>query len=244
MSEKFCLKWNDYDNNLSSSFKELRKDQHLCDVTLVTDDYQQLAAHKIVLSLSSEYFQSLFKSNSNGQNMLICLEGVTRQDVNNCIDYMYNGEVQISQDDLDRFLNVAQRFKIKGLLSTDEKYSDQTINDSFKKENLIGGEDIEHGQVYTQEHNTPLETNSHKKVISLYNNDISINKYENIESLEDGSLKCTVCGKISSNKRKDIIMQQHAQTHIKGLSFTCPVCYKSFRSKHSLSNHKSTFHKQ
>ena len=32
-SDKFCLEWNDFQKNVSSSFKEIRED--FCDVTLV-----------------------------------------------------------------------------------------------------------------------------------------------------------------------------------------------------------------
>ena len=54
MSEKFCLKWNDFDSNVSKSFGKLRNEEYLHDVTLVGDDYTQLAAHKLVLSACSE----------------------------------------------------------------------------------------------------------------------------------------------------------------------------------------------
>ena len=57
-------------------------------------------------------------SKNKSQNLVICLEGVTSQDINNCLDYMYNGEVQMYQENLDKFLIIAQRFKIKGLLQS------------------------------------------------------------------------------------------------------------------------------
>ena len=47
--------------------------------------------------------------------MILCLEGISKEELNICLDYIYHGEVQIYQENIDRFLNVAQRFKIKGL---------------------------------------------------------------------------------------------------------------------------------
>ena len=38
MSEKFCLKWNDFETNVSKSFGLLRSEDFLHDVTLVSDD--------------------------------------------------------------------------------------------------------------------------------------------------------------------------------------------------------------
>ena len=101
MDEKFCLKWNDLHSNLSSQLKKLNSDDYLNDVTLITDDNNQLPAHKLILSVCSDYFQMVFKNNKH-QNLFICLEGVTKQDLENCLSYMYNGEVQIYQNDLDR----------------------------------------------------------------------------------------------------------------------------------------------
>ena len=123
--DKFSLKWNEFHSNVSSSFGILRNDEHLHDVTLVTENFEQIMAHKLVLSVSSDYFHSLFNQNKSS-NLMLCLEGVSKQDINNMLDYMYNGEVQIYQDDLDRFLNVAQRFQFKGLLNIEKVEDDDS----------------------------------------------------------------------------------------------------------------------
>ena len=63
MSEKFCLKWNDFETNVSKSFGLLRNEDYLHDVTLVCDDNKQVSAHKLMLSACSEFFKSIFKNN-------------------------------------------------------------------------------------------------------------------------------------------------------------------------------------
>ena len=113
--EKFSLKWNDFTSNTSKAFSSLRHEDYLHNVTLVSNDNQQVSAHKLVLSACSEYFRSIFKNNPN-KHPFLCLDGVTKQDLTNIMDYMYNGEVHVYQDDLDRFLNMAERFKLQGLL--------------------------------------------------------------------------------------------------------------------------------
>ena len=74
--------------------------------------------------------------------------------------------------------------------------------------------------------------------------DAKINGY--LEKCSDGSYKCTLCGRTSAvHMRKSVqkqIIQRHIETHIDGLTYTCPVCQKLFRSKHSLISHKSKFH--
>ena len=49
-SEKLCLQWNDFQENLNSAFRELRSDTDLSDVTLVSEDGGQVEAHKVVLA--------------------------------------------------------------------------------------------------------------------------------------------------------------------------------------------------
>ena len=119
MSEKFCLKWNDFEANVTKSFRQLRKADDFYDVTLVSDDHQQVSAHKIVLSASSEYFNNVLKMNKHSHPM-VCLSGVTSKELTNILDYIYNGELQIYQEDLDQFLQIAQRFQLEGLIQGEE----------------------------------------------------------------------------------------------------------------------------
>ena len=45
MSEKLCLKWNDFQENVNTAFGDLRGDVELTDVTLACEDDQQIEAH-------------------------------------------------------------------------------------------------------------------------------------------------------------------------------------------------------
>ena len=54
-SEKFCLKWNDFQENLNSAFGGLRDDKDLADVTLVCEDGTQIDTHKVILAISSPF---------------------------------------------------------------------------------------------------------------------------------------------------------------------------------------------
>ena len=102
---------------VSKSFGLLRKEDYLHDVTLVCDDNSQVSAHKLVLSACSEFFKAVFMNNKH-QNPLICLEGISSRELQNILDYMYNGEAYIHQEGLDKFLLTAQRLKIMGLLES------------------------------------------------------------------------------------------------------------------------------
>ena len=64
-SEKLCLQWNDFKDNVSSSFGGLREDKDLTDVTLACEDGQQVDAHKVILAASSPFFKDILKRNKD-----------------------------------------------------------------------------------------------------------------------------------------------------------------------------------
>ena len=114
--EKYCLAWNDFQKTVSKSFGLLRNEDDLCDVTLVSDDLVFIAAHKVVLSASSQFFKSLIKNVKSNSNPLFYLGGVSSKNLNYCLDYMYNGEVQILHEDIDELLTQAQKLQIEGII--------------------------------------------------------------------------------------------------------------------------------
>ena len=135
MTEKFCLKWNDFQTNVSNTFRKLRTSEHFHDVTLVSDDQQQVSAHKVILSSSSEYFRNVLISTKHSHPML-CLSGVNKADLMNILEFIYNGEIQIIQDNLDHFLDIAQRFKLEGLIQEKEEHPVTVETPMFDEKNF------------------------------------------------------------------------------------------------------------
>jgi len=112
-SENFCLKWSNFESNLSDAFKELRDEKDLFDVTLACDD-RQVAAHKVVLSACSPFFRNILRRNPH-PHPLLYIKGVKYDDLLSMLNFMYLGEVNIVQDELSSFLAVAEELRIKGL---------------------------------------------------------------------------------------------------------------------------------
>ena len=50
-SENFFLKWNNFNENITGSFKDLKED--FCDVTLASDGHQQIETHRVILAAAS-----------------------------------------------------------------------------------------------------------------------------------------------------------------------------------------------
>jgi len=112
-SEKFCLKWNEFESNVSTAFRELRDDKDFFDVTLACDG-NQLEAHKVILSACSPFFRGVLKRNPHAHPLLY-LKGIKYEDVLAVLNFMYHGEVNIAQDELNSFLAVAEDLQVKGL---------------------------------------------------------------------------------------------------------------------------------
>ena len=241
MSEKFCLKWNDFHSNVSNSFGLLRNEDYLQDVTIVTDDNEQVAAHKLVLSACSEYFKNIFKKNKSS-NLLLCIEGVNSADLGNVLDYIYNGQVQIFQENIDRFLEVAQRLKLEGLLGNKE----EEASEDLEKPNLeVGDGGLQTvNELPIQEEKMKQPKISNERTIACNNMD-NLNADQQIlrymEKSSDGTYTCKICGKGSVKQRVHI--RNHIETHLEGLSFDCQQCGKVFRSRNALSKHIHYQHK-
>ena len=251
MSEKFCLKWNDFETNVSKSFGLLRNEEYLHDVTLVCDDNSQVSAHKLVLSACSEYFKTIFRNNSH-QNPLICLEGVSANDLRNILDYMYIGETNIFQENLDQFLTIAQRFKVLGLLQNEsnaEKENDSIIKADLEEEIVSKEIDQPHSMTNRSNSKTIKRNSFGSKDRTLAingsdQNEIRQSVDKHLEICDDGSLRCTLCGKTDIGKRSSdkSVMRCHIETHLEGLTYQCPMCDKTFRSVNSVRAHKSRIH--
>ena len=90
MSEKFCLKWNDFEQNISFAFKELKDDKDFFDVTLACEDEEQVSAHKVILSACSPFFKNILRRNKH-QHPLLYLKGVKYSDLQSVLNFMYHG---------------------------------------------------------------------------------------------------------------------------------------------------------
>merc|ERR1712192_36750 len=112
-SEKFCLRWNDFETNISDAFRELREAKDFFDVTLVCEN-EQVQAHKVILSACSSFFRNMLRRNVH-QHPLVYLKGVKFSDLQSVLNFMYQGEVNVAQEELNSFLAVAEDLRVKGL---------------------------------------------------------------------------------------------------------------------------------
>ena len=112
--EKLCLQWNDFREDISTAFGDLRQDKEFTDVTLACEDGQQVEAHKVVLIASSPFFLSILKRNKH-PHPLIYMRGVRSETLLAMVDFFYHGQANVHQENLDSFLVLASELHLKGL---------------------------------------------------------------------------------------------------------------------------------
>ena len=98
LSQVFCLKWNNHQNNLLTVLDHLYQTEAFCDVTLACDN-TSIKCHKMILSACSSYFQTLFMENTC-EHPIVFLKDIKISEVRAILDYMYKGEVNVAQEEL------------------------------------------------------------------------------------------------------------------------------------------------
>ena len=253
-NENFCLKWRQFHRNIGDSFSILKRENDFCDVTLACGDDDQIEAHKVVLAACSPFFKTILRKQKHPHPFLY-LRGIKKEDLVSIVDFIYNGEVNIAQENLGRFLSVAEELKLKGLTQSEELVNvneDESVelDESKLMETNEGQTELDVDNI---ELDTPLKDDLHvdniqDEIISMFSQ-IKADNYSlkqqsegNTQDmiLKDGSLwKCSVCGKQSKDKSN---LTKHTEVHM-GISHSCHSCAKIFNSKNSLHSHKWRAHR-
>ena len=253
-SEKFCLRWNDFKENINTAFIDLRKDSDFTDVTLACEDGYQVDAHKVILAASSPFFQNMLKRNKHA-HPLIYMKGMKSEDILAIVDFLYYGEANIYQENLDVFLNIAEELQLKGLNGTEETETEskkaslpstdiQRKNDLFET-NISQQNNSPISQSYSEDHIASSMT------VALPKHEFSGEMSELDEKIETMMVRsetmvrgphknmikayvCQVCGK--EGQRTNI--KDHIEAnHLEGISIPCSLCEKTFRSRKALRKH-------
>ena len=225
-SEKLCLKWNDFQENLNSSFGVLRNDQDFADVTLVCEDGSQITTHKVILSSSSPFFMEILKRNKHPHPM-IYMRGIKSDNLVAMVDFLYFGETNVNQESLNAFLGLAEELKLLGLTTGDRnkdeqdtkpqtQLNDSTLNATFNAPVKVEADEMD------------------EQIKSLMTHKVA-------GSQTSAAWACNVCG-------KEDVKKSNIKTHIEaihitsGLSYPCDVCGRALRTKQALRSHKSRTH--
>ena len=74
-----------------------------------------MEANKVILAISSPFFQKLLKRNKH-PHPLIYMRGVKSIDLLAIVDFLYFGETNVYQENLESFLVLAEELQLKGFI--------------------------------------------------------------------------------------------------------------------------------
>ena len=213
--ELLSLKWKDFQENLRNEFASLKESQDFTDVTLACEDGLQVEAHKLILAATSPFFQDLFKRNRH-EYSLIYMRGVKSEDLVAIVDFLYYGEVNVHQDNLEAFLALAEELRLKGLTEPESKGDNKEIQnltepDDDKSKLLI--------PKMNEQHDPP------KPPEKLDNSQMS-----EASSQTKTEEKNVTKGKGNKEKQEN--------------QFPCLLCNKKYRTYNHLNTHKMKEHEE
>ena len=252
MSEKLCLQWNDFQEDIKSAFANLREDKDFKDVTLVCEDGQQVEAHKVVLVSSSPFFQKLL-GRSKHPHPLIYMRGLKFDDLHAILDFLYLGEANVFQENMNTFLAIGEELQLKGLLGNvaGERLEDLDVAKKFPNPYSLTASINDTKNLDTL---FKKETSSNKVIRAGKSTEVAIpsnlsgdvNQLEamvksmmeksenNVANGRQKAHRCKVCGKEGPGHH----IKDHIEAnHIEGIALPCDLCGKTFRSRNALRQH-------
>merc|ERR1712129_690288 len=271
--EMFCLKWNDFQANISRSFKEWRGDEDFTDVTLASGDGTTIEAHKVVLAASGTFFQNVLK-NSKHPHPLIYMRGMTETDLTSVLDFIYFGETRVCENDLNNFFAIADELQLKGLKeevcgntetrnddnlpsdeiqknSTNIKLEDKcvTLPELFDTQELVKSDVEENSPV--EEAELPVKDDLRKLFDISFGVELSKRAITNLEDLDEiiismseKVLKKYRCRECGKDERDKTDMRKHIERkHIEGISHPCLYCNKRYKTREQHEKHTRNAHK-
>jgi len=178
----FCLKWNNFQQNIFSTIRNLRLDLDFLDVTIFCKG-KQVKAHKVILSACSNTFKAILK-NTPTPHPVIVLWDMEHKDLTALLDFMYNGQVDIQQDDLERFLVVADKLQVRGLSAEENgEVNEPERNYDSRKRPIAGVHNTQPPKVIRRE--SPSVHNNHSIINNVSEKEVVIHGVEVKTEIEE-----------------------------------------------------------
>ena len=90
------------------------RDDEFCDVTLASADNHKFQAHKVILSAYSNVFKNMLVSKKHPHPMIF-MRGVGHEVLQALLNFIYSGEANIRQENIDSFIQLSTDLELLGI---------------------------------------------------------------------------------------------------------------------------------
>ena len=233
-AELINLSWNEFNISTNRTFRGLFGNENFSDVTLACGDGKQLKAHKIILSSCSSFFRNILLQNPH-QHPLLYLNSITIEDLTCILQFIYSGEVEISNDNLDKFLCSAKELQIDGLVPQDNENINNKLIESEVKPEIVVNDYEELGEInpeITKKDHIYEDKERPSFIISKIAEHASVQKSQSNKS-------CDICYKVFTTLwSKD----EHVESVHERIKYNCNQCEHLASSKGNIRGHMQKKH--
>ena len=100
-----------------------RKQDYLCDITLVSIDNIEFKAHRNVLSAASPYFDKLLQSNmKENREGIVRFEEISGSVLKDVLEFIYSGTVDVTQENAEELIAAGNYLIIPGLKTASGRF--------------------------------------------------------------------------------------------------------------------------
>ena len=239
--------------------RELMEDEIFTDVTLISDDFLPVRAHRSFLSRASSSFKTILMMQS-GQIPSIFIRGSSKREIKSILEYIYLGETQVQEEDIASFLKLAKDFMIQDFIklreitsgtgaNTIEKSRKNKIlepeteqindtnrsNDSFKQDKESRKESEDNYTVDDQDYCEYIDNGDYRKQEM---DKAKTGPWNNDEVLKETGINCPKPLKLGHQKRKRRVKNKPNKSGY----FDCAQCAKVFTKHQNMRTHYMVAH--
>ena len=120
------LDWENYQRSVINCFENAFNDKSYNDVTLVSDDFENFAAHRVILTSCSPTFKKILQLGNHSHPMLY-MRGFSSSQLSHLLKFIYKGQVQVPTEDINSFITKAQELQLLGNFENNEKTTEEKI---------------------------------------------------------------------------------------------------------------------
>ena len=234
--ESFNFTRREFDENACSTIRNLFEDKLFSDITILSEDGEEMKLHRAILASSSAFFGNIL-SRIKQRDPLIFLKGIQIKELQAIIRFIYLGQAEVSQQDLNSFMDAAKCLQISGLSDDDDS---RALDSSSNHQGASSSSDR---PPISKRVRFSLEDNQN----IIFEPTEQLNDFiekEEMEQQVETRYNRTEVEKIKSEEMQDFQKNTTEMTTKETVKYSCDSCNQTYIKQDNLQRHLKISHGQ